>query len=209
MLLHFRFDVASILWCGTVLISGTSFLKVRLMVQFVFGKLKLADVSKFGKLVAMSVILPGILHLIGLFLQLLCKSLLCSHILFLSVSFIFSYRSFYLMQGPWLDSSQCQGGEWRSANEGKRTPSHQWISSSRWCRWVMCKPSSVSSVFPPFQFSDATILIDDKKPVVRWVKHETLDGIMLIHHKVLYPDFLHEHYFLWVNISLFCFLTIS
>ena len=42
------------------------------MVQFVFGRLKLVAVLKFGMSAVMSVILPGILHLTGLFLPLLC-----------------------------------------------------------------------------------------------------------------------------------------
>ena len=44
------------------------------MVQFVFRRLKLVAVLKFGLLEVMSVsvILPGILHLTGLFLPLLC-----------------------------------------------------------------------------------------------------------------------------------------
>jgi len=50
-----------------------SFLKVLVMVQFVSGRLKLVAVLKFGTLEVMSVILPGILHLTGLFLLLSCK----------------------------------------------------------------------------------------------------------------------------------------
>ena len=67
------------------------------MVQFVFGRLKLVAVLKFGMLEVMSVILPGILHLIDLLLLLLCKqfSVLAY---FLSVSFIYSCHSFYLVQ---------------------------------------------------------------------------------------------------------------
>jgi hypothetical protein len=64
------------------------------MVQFVFGKLKLVAVLKFGKLVVMFAILPGILHLIGLFLLLLCKPLLFFNTLFLSLWFIYLYHSF-------------------------------------------------------------------------------------------------------------------
>lgn len=44
------------------------------MVQFVSGRLKLVAVLKFGMLEVMSVILPGILHLTGLFLLLSCKT---------------------------------------------------------------------------------------------------------------------------------------
>jgi hypothetical protein len=50
------------------------FLKVLVMVQFVSGRLKLVAVLKFGMLEVMSVILPGILHLTGLFLLLSCKT---------------------------------------------------------------------------------------------------------------------------------------
>jgi hypothetical protein len=57
----------------TVLSFNCSFLKVLVMVQFVFGRLKLVAVLKFGTLEVMSVILPGILHLTGLFLLLSCK----------------------------------------------------------------------------------------------------------------------------------------
>jgi hypothetical protein len=60
------------------------------MEQFVFGRLKLVAALRFGMLVVLFTVLPGILHLIDTFLLLLCKLMLSPLMLFLSLTFMYS-----------------------------------------------------------------------------------------------------------------------
>ncbi|OEL27850.1 Ribosome biogenesis protein ERB1 [Dichanthelium oligosanthes] len=143
---------------GQCLASAASFLKVLLMVQFVCRRLKLVAVSKFGMSEVMSVILPGTLHLIGLLLLLFFKP-------FAILPYFPVCKALCILVIHFI---WCREHDLLLINAE--------VGSEE----VQMRAKELLKIYEMAPQDDT----DGKKPAVRWMKHEKLDGITLIHHKV-------------------------